>query len=195
MVEIILRTMRLLLAAIERNACGRCQAAWPRFPSIWSYGAVPRIGPVLAAKALAANHKLQLQDMVVAADRVVVVCSWLFEALRANGVSTAKLVLNRQGVQDWPAFEPRNKSKVASGRVRVGFLGRWDPVKGVHILIKSFKCLPAKCPYHARHSGGGRRGHFRPVSRRRPAFRNQRSTHPLSSGSAAFGSCRLSRRA
>ena len=34
---------------------------------------LPRVGPALAAKALAANHKQQVQDMAVAADRVVAV--------------------------------------------------------------------------------------------------------------------------
>jgi glycosyltransferase involved in cell wall biosynthesis len=30
--------------------------------------------------------------------------------------------------------------------LRVGFLGRWDPVKGVHILVDAFKRLPAELP-------------------------------------------------
>jgi glycosyltransferase involved in cell wall biosynthesis len=107
---------------------------------------LPRIGPALAARAITASHMQQLQDMSAAANRVVAVCGWLYEALHANGVSPAKLVLNRQGVRAWPSFEPLNKPNGALDTVRVGFLGRWDPVKGIHILVDAFKRLPAKLP-------------------------------------------------
>ena len=107
---------------------------------------LPGLGPVLAAKALAANHKKQLQDMALAADRVVAVCRWLHDALLANGVAPAKLVLNRQGVAARPRSKPVSKANGDRDMFRVGFLGRWDPVKGVHVLVEAFKRLPADTP-------------------------------------------------
>jgi glycosyltransferase involved in cell wall biosynthesis len=107
---------------------------------------LPRVGPLLNARELAANHKKQLQDMALAADRVVAVCDWLYDALLANGVAPAKLVLSRQGVAPRPRLQPVNSSNADRDVFRVGYLGRWDPVKGVHVLVEAFKRLPADTP-------------------------------------------------
>jgi glycosyltransferase involved in cell wall biosynthesis len=106
---------------------------------------LPRVGSTLAARAMAADRIDDLQAMSTAADRIVAVCQWLHDALGANGVPTRKLVLNRQGVA-----EPNPKASIRSGRpsgvVRFGFLGRWDPVKGAHVLVEAFKRLPSDLP-------------------------------------------------
>jgi glycosyltransferase involved in cell wall biosynthesis len=102
---------------------------------------LPRLGSVLTAKALAAKHLNNLQGMFAAADRIVAVCSWLRDALLANGAPSKKVVLNRQGVGD-DARLSRSGQVSASRMLRLGFLGRWDPIKGVHILVEAFKRLP-----------------------------------------------------
>jgi glycosyltransferase involved in cell wall biosynthesis len=105
---------------------------------------LPLFGPALAAHGVAANRKKQLQDiMTVVADRVVTPCNWLYEALRANGVPPRKLFLNRQGVGHWAQAKPVSRPKKTTDVLRLGFLGRWDPVKGVHVLVEAFKRLPA----------------------------------------------------
>src|SRR5262249_32571530 len=58
---------------------------------------LPRIGPVLAAKALAAKRKKELHEMATLADRIVAPCNWLYGVLLSNGLVPEKLVLNRQG--------------------------------------------------------------------------------------------------
>jgi glycosyltransferase involved in cell wall biosynthesis len=105
---------------------------------------LPRVGSVLTARTLASDRLKDLQAMSAAADRVVAVCQWLHDALVANGVPVKKLVLSRQGVaQARPgASRPRRPSDL----IRFGFLGRWDPNKGVHILVDAFKRLPAGLP-------------------------------------------------
>jgi glycosyltransferase involved in cell wall biosynthesis len=106
---------------------------------------LPRIGSALTAHGLAADRLDDLQEMSVAADRIVAVCQWLHDALAANGISLGKLLLNRQGVS-----ELRRRKFSRSNRfprvVRFGFLGRWDPVKGVHLLVDAFKRLPLDLP-------------------------------------------------
>jgi glycosyltransferase involved in cell wall biosynthesis len=108
--------------------------------------ALPKIGPALAAAALAANHKRHLQEMAASADRIVAVCDWLFDALLANGIPREKLVVNRQGV----AADVRSKIAVEHGKVgelcQLGFLGRWDPIKGLHVLVEAFKRVPKDLP-------------------------------------------------
>jgi glycosyltransferase involved in cell wall biosynthesis len=104
---------------------------------------LPRLGPVLTAKALATNHKKQLQEMTAASDRIVAVCGWLHDAMIANGVPPAKLVLNRQGVGQWTPIIPLPRSNKSTDVLRLGFLGRCDPLKGVHVLVDAVKRLPA----------------------------------------------------
>lgn len=107
--------------------------------------ALPHVGPALAAKAIALNHQKNLRDMFAAADRVVAVCEWLHEALLINGVPAEKIVLNRQGVGDNEKLSSSGPPR-KSHRLRLGFLGRWDRVKGVHILVEAFKRLPRGLP-------------------------------------------------
>ena len=102
---------------------------------------LPRLGPLLAARALAVKRKNQLQEMAAAADRIVAVCGWLQQALLANGVPRGKLTLNRQGIGQPGQFSPSRMVKKTSSVFRFGFLGRWDPVKGVHVLVEAFKRL------------------------------------------------------
>jgi glycosyltransferase involved in cell wall biosynthesis len=99
---------------------------------------LPQFGPVLAAKALAINRKNSLQEMVRKADRIVAVCGWMYDALLANGVPRRMLILNRQGSE----IKPLNRINEIGNTFRFGFLGRWDPVKGVHILVEAFKRVP-----------------------------------------------------
>jgi glycosyltransferase involved in cell wall biosynthesis len=103
---------------------------------------LPRVGPALAADALAVNRKNELQQMAAAADRIVAVCGWLYEALLANDVPPEKLVLNRQGIGHAIKTEPRGRKSKNPDAVRFGFLGRWDRVKGVDVLVEAFKRVP-----------------------------------------------------
>jgi glycosyltransferase involved in cell wall biosynthesis len=107
-------------------------------PLLW----LPQVGPALAASALSENRRSELQQMTAAADRIVAVCGWLYEALLANDVPPEKLVLSRQGVgnaTEVGSFGRRNKDPNV---LRFGFLGRWDPVKGVDMLVEAFRRVP-----------------------------------------------------
>ncbi|AMN43743.1 glycosyltransferase [Rhodoplanes sp. Z2-YC6860] len=118
-------------------------ASWPlaALPvSLGPLASVPHVGPALAARSLAVQKRQQIDYMVAAADRVVAVCGWLHRALRANGVPDRKLVLNRQGVRSLSAIGA-HRCPEKNDTVRVGFLGRWDRAKGIHVLVDAFKRL------------------------------------------------------
>ena len=70
----------------------------------------------------------------------------LYDALLANDVPPARLVLNRQGAGGGTKFKPLRRMNEIPNVFRFGFLGRWDPVKGVHILVEAFKRVPADLP-------------------------------------------------
>jgi glycosyltransferase involved in cell wall biosynthesis len=77
--------------------------------------------------------------------RVVAVCQWLFDALRLNGVPEDRLVLSRQAT-DLPHPPPARRARHPNEPLRVGYLGRFDPIKGVHVLVRSVAGLPRRVP-------------------------------------------------
>jgi glycosyltransferase involved in cell wall biosynthesis len=112
--------------------------------SLGTLARLPRIGPVLAASALAARRKAELHEMAALADRIVAPCQWLHGTLLRNGLPPGKLVLNRQGIGHQLQDDLPLRRKKTPDTFRFGFLGRWDPVKGIHILVDAFKRLPAE---------------------------------------------------
>jgi glycosyltransferase involved in cell wall biosynthesis len=120
-------------------------------PLLW----LPQVGPALAANALSLNRKSELQQMTAAADRIVAVCGWLYDALLANDVPPEKLVLSRQGVGNAIEVHPLNRRNKEV--LRFGFLGRWDPVKGVDVLVEAFRRVPEslKVELHICATAGG----------------------------------------
>lgn len=87
------------------------------------------------------NHRRhQLQQMVDLADLIVAPCQWLYDALKLNGIPQEKLVLCRQGVSRFEReIQPkRNINKP----LKIGFLGRFQETKGVHVLAEAVSRLP-----------------------------------------------------
>jgi glycosyltransferase involved in cell wall biosynthesis len=110
-------------------ALGRCGLAGGPFTAL-------RMGALVGA-AQRRFHEL-MRDV----DRVVAVCRWVYEVLRANGVPADKLALCRQGLARLapPPDTPRN---VPPGRpLRLGYFGRLDPAKGVDILVEALARIP-----------------------------------------------------
>jgi glycosyltransferase involved in cell wall biosynthesis len=65
--------------------------------------------------------------------------------LAANGVPDQKLLLSRQGVSNDFLDAARAAAGTRSKRdapLRLLFLGRWDPVKGVDVVVRAMRSLP-----------------------------------------------------
>ena len=83
---------------------------------------------------------------------VVSPCNWVTEVLVRNGVPVAKLVLSRQGLPQLVATsngerhgagdDAANSGKRRSGPLRLVFLGRIDPTKGLHTLLRALALRP-----------------------------------------------------
>ena len=101
-----------------------------------------RLQTALLTPRLVARRQEDLRAIAATADRIVAVCRWLDDALALNDFPREKLVHCAQAV-DASATSPSSaRERRYSQTLRVGFLGRWDPVKGVHVLVDAFRQLP-----------------------------------------------------
>lgn len=166
---------------IEKKRCGACWAmsrgmpAWgaqgvARLPMAVSRMARAILPPSRATTALTTpivvqDHIAHVQEMAHLSDRIVAVSQWLYEVLAANRIPQNKLSVSRHGLTAAPS--QRSVSAHTSGSLRVGFLGRWDAVKGVHILVDAVRRLPPSVPLelsiHALPHGDGHQAYERRV--------------------------------
>ena len=105
----------------------------------------------LALRAVGDVQKKRLGAMIENSDRIVAVCQWLYDSLQANGVPAHKLVLSRQGVSTRMAAGskapiPGERSATSTPQkvpLRLIYLGRWHPVKGIDVVVRAIRALPA----------------------------------------------------
>jgi glycosyltransferase involved in cell wall biosynthesis len=110
-------------------------------------GARGRLASALTAGVRTAGRHASVREVFRLADRVTVVSQWLYDALRQNQVDSDKLALVRHGLPEEyfhrPGSAPRN---IASGTVRVGYVGRMHPEKGLGVLVSAMRGVPAEMP-------------------------------------------------
>jgi glycosyltransferase involved in cell wall biosynthesis len=105
-----------------------------------------RLATALSAHALADEKGRDLRAMIDNCDRIVAVCSWVHEALLLNGAPRGKICLNRQGVSaDFALRAGAMNGSTGSGeaKLKMIYVGRWDPVKGVDVVVRAVRSLPA----------------------------------------------------
>lgn len=72
-------------------------------------------------------------------DHFVAVCQWVYELLLKNNIPQKQISICRQGVGRLPPIIKRQNNQT----LRLGYLGRIHPLKGVDILLNAFKFLPS----------------------------------------------------
>jgi len=85
------------------------------------------------------------RQMALEVDHIVAVCKWVREVLLLNDVPADKVSISRHGIS-WTPSESNALSSSStseeSEQVRLAFLGRFDPTKGVHVLIDALQLIP-----------------------------------------------------
>ncbi|MDJ0704598.1 MAG: glycosyltransferase [Leptolyngbyaceae cyanobacterium MO_188.B28] len=83
-----------------------------------------------------------LRDMSKFADKIIAVCSWLYDSLLSNELPEEKLALCRYGIISLDSKTPPVSEKKVERSLKIGFIGRWNRAKGIHILVEAIKALP-----------------------------------------------------
>jgi glycosyltransferase involved in cell wall biosynthesis len=78
------------------------------------------------------------REMLGAVDHVVAVCDWVRDVLLRNGAAPERLTLCRQGVATAAGPVPA-RPRETGGPLRIAYYGRFDPAKGVGLLIDALR--------------------------------------------------------
>jgi glycosyltransferase involved in cell wall biosynthesis len=90
------------------------------------------------------RHEQHLQaELLANVDAFVLLTQWAHDTVAANAGNSARLSLNRLGTCGAIA-EPKPSPELRPTKrpILVGYLGRFDSVKGVHDLARAFASLP-----------------------------------------------------
>jgi glycosyltransferase involved in cell wall biosynthesis len=86
-----------------------------------------------------------IRGLLTEVDHCIALCQWVKDLLLHIGVPGHKITVSRHGLCHSLPTTNRRDEEVLRGRdsrVRIAFLGRLDPAKGVHILIQALRSPP-----------------------------------------------------
>jgi glycosyltransferase involved in cell wall biosynthesis len=127
------------------HAIARMFASIPQPLSAWFFKSVPgRLKQLPGARARIANRASEGRDAMQYADRIVAVCEWLHRAMLELGMDARRMVLCRQGLDENWVTQLRDPSQVRQSpkRLELAFVGRWDRVKGLDLLVRALRQMP-----------------------------------------------------
>ena len=130
-------------------------------PAVGRFGrALPgKLGTAVSMSDLIVLNQALQREMLQTVDRFVVLTRWGIEAVVANGAPREKLSLNRLGVsQSKIEPKPGPGGCPTTSPIMVGYLGRFDVVKGVHDLARAASILPRELPIRIEFRGPAQRG-------------------------------------
>ena len=135
-------------------------------PLAWAIGTLPpawgkrfhdtpgKLATALGMSALIAHNQAQQRELLAVVDAFVVLTQWAVEAVAANGAPREKLICNRLGVsQTMPARKPPPEQRPTTLPLSVGYVGRFDAIKGVHDLARAIVDVPRTLPLQVEFRG------------------------------------------
>jgi len=96
----------------------------------------------LRARELTRARHSAFRQLLRESDAVIAVCEWVRSLLLRAGAEPSRLMLSRQGTNPRPRPEPPASPHVA-GTLRLVFIGRLHPTKGVDVVIRALRSKPA----------------------------------------------------
>lgn len=117
-------------------------ARTPIFLSVLMKRVKNRFATALAMKKLFVEKRQRDKIIFNSSDKVVVVARWLLRVLLLNKVPRQKIFLSLHGLPSTTRRHTKTYGFKNSEPLRIGFIGRFNIIKGAHILIKAVKRLP-----------------------------------------------------
>ena len=106
-----------------------------------------RFGSALGMRYLIVANQTRQREMLETVDRFVLLTQSAMDMAAANGGEPEKLALNRLGLsQEDVSHKADPARQPAQLPITVGYLGRFDPIKGVTDLARAFASLPRDLP-------------------------------------------------
>ena len=116
-----------------------------------------RLGTALGMSDLIVHNQTMQREMLATVDRFVLLTEWALEAAAANGAPREKLALNRLGLsQGKVAPKPGPEERPTGCPITIGYLGRYDAIKGVHDLARAVASLPRELALRVEFRGPAR---------------------------------------
>jgi glycosyltransferase involved in cell wall biosynthesis len=120
-----------------------------------------KAGTALSMSAAIAFNRRRHADLLDNVDRFVVLTAAAEQIVNRNGAPAGKVALNRLGIDR--AIPARRRADRTTRPVRVGYVGRFDPIKGVYDLARAVRSLPADTPLRVELRGPAETGDARRV--------------------------------
>jgi glycosyltransferase involved in cell wall biosynthesis len=101
------------------------------------------LGTALSMPDLIRRNQARQREMISVVDRFVLLTDWALGAAASNGAPRDRLALNRLGLSHGKVAAKPGPDEQPTGRpITIGYLGRFDPIKGVHDLARAAASLP-----------------------------------------------------
>ena len=106
-----------------------------------------RLGTALALPALVEHNGLRQDELLRLVDSLVVLSDWGAEIARANGAPPDRVVVNKLGISCEHAPAKASADELpTSAPVTVGYIGRYNLVKGLRELAEAIRRIDATLP-------------------------------------------------
>ena len=106
-----------------------------------------KLGTALGMADLIARNQAMQREMLRLVDRFVLLTEWALEAAAANGAPREKLALNRLGLSHGKIVpKPGPSERPTRSPILVGYLGRYEDIKGVSDMARAVAGTPSSLP-------------------------------------------------
>ncbi len=113
-----------------------------------------RLGTGLGMSDAIAHRREKQRQLFQQVDRFVILADWAWEIAAANGAPLEKLALNRLGVRpDLGRKKPGPTDQPTRLPLEIGYLGRFDQIKGVQDLARACASIPREVPIRVEFRG------------------------------------------
>ena len=113
-----------------------------------------KLGTALSMSDLIVRNLMMQREMLATVDKFVLLTQWALDIVAANGAPRAKLALNPLGVSQTKITpKPSPEDRPTRLPITVGYLGRFETIKGVHDLARAVAGLPRGLPIRVEFRG------------------------------------------